>query len=198
MTADRRGRAALLPCRLLAVLTALAAVLLTLGSAGDARPLPAATHLAPSVPATTAHPSPSLSPGDAHLSPSGSPGDAHLSPSGSSTDAHLSPSGSPGDVHVSPSGSSTDAHLPPSTAHAYDTRPYGDDAYVGARTLLVRPERDAGERTLPAGPQLFTAAHTPPVPPRPARPAPAAGHAPPAAAHVPSDLGRAPPAASST
>ncbi len=165
MTADRRGRAALLPCRLLAVLTALAAVLLTLGSAGDARPLPAAAHLAPSVPATTAHPSPSLSPGYAHLSPSGSP---------------------------------TDAHLSPSTAHAYDTRPYGDDAYVGARTLLVRPERDAGERTLPAGPQLFTAAHTPPVPPRPARPAPAAGHAPPAAAHVPSDLGRAPPAASST
>ncbi|MEY9490316.1 hypothetical protein RKD26_006110 [Streptomyces calvus] len=165
MTADRRGRAALLPCRLLAVLTALAAVLLTLGSAGDARPLPAAAHAAPSVPATTAHLSPSLSPGDVHLSPSGSP---------------------------------TDAHVSPSTAHAYDTRPYGDDAYVGARTLLVRPERDAGERTLPAGPQLFTAAHTPPVPPRPARPAPAAGHAPPAAAHVPSDLGRAPPAASST
>ncbi len=187
MTADRRGRAALLPCRLLAVLTALAAVLLTLGSAGDARPLPAAAHLAPSVPATTAHPSPSLSPGY-----------AHLSPSGSSTDAHLSPSGSPGYAHLSPSGSSTDAHLSPSTAHAYDTRPYGDDAYVGARTLLVRPERDAGERTVPAGHPLFTAAHTPPVPPRPARPAPAAGHAPPAAAHVPAVLGRAPPTLSST
>ncbi|MYS31084.1 hypothetical protein GTW38_30035, partial [Streptomyces sp. SID7804] len=88
MTADRRGRAALLPCRLLAVLTALAAVLLTLGSAGDARPLPAATHLAPSVPATTAHPSPSLSPGDVHVSPSGSPTDAHHSPSLSPGDAH--------------------------------------------------------------------------------------------------------------
>jgi hypothetical protein len=87
-----------------------------------------------------------------------------------------------------------------SAAPAYqsDTRPYGDDAYVGARTLFTRPERDAGERTVPAGHLLFTAAHTPPVPPRPARPAPAAGHAPPAAAHMPSDLGRAPPTASST
>ncbi|MFI5572236.1 hypothetical protein ACIA6T_33865 [Streptomyces sp. NPDC051740] len=87
-----------------------------------------------------------------------------------------------------------------SAAPAYqsDTRPYGDDAYVGARTLFTRPERDTGERTVPAGHLLFTAAHTPPVPPRPARPSPAAGHAPPAAAHMPSDLGRAPPTASST
>ncbi|MFI1418718.1 hypothetical protein ACH4VX_12090 [Streptomyces sp. NPDC020731] len=84
------------------------------------------------------------------------------------------------------------------SAYESDTRPYGDDAYVGARTLLTRPERDAGERTVPAGHLLFTAAHTPPVPPRPARPAPVAGHAPPAAAHMPSDLGRAPPLTSST
>ncbi|MER7488359.1 hypothetical protein ABTY20_21105 [Streptomyces sp. NPDC126497] len=100
-------------------------------------------------------------------------------------------------------GSSPSAVLVPAAAsspaaHASDTRPYGDDAYVGARTLFTRPERDTGERTVPAGHLLFTAAHTPPVPPRPARPAPAAGHAPPAAAHMPSDLGRAPPPASST
>lgn len=91
------------------------------------------------------------------------------------------------------------ATAPPApSAYQSDTRPYGDDAYVGARTLLTRPERDAGERTVPAGRLLFTAARTPPVPPRPARPAPAAGHAPPAAAHMPSDLGRAPPPTSST
>ena len=87
---------------------------------------------------------------------------------------------------------------PTPSAYQSDTRPYGDDAYVGARTLLTRPDRDACERTVPAGHLLFTAAHTPPVPPRPARPAPAAGHAPPAAAHMPSDLGRAPPPTSST
>jgi hypothetical protein len=87
---------------------------------------------------------------------------------------------------------------PTPSAQQSDTRPYGDDAYVGARTLLTRPERDAGGRTVPAGHLLFTAAHTPPVPPRPARPAPVAGHAPTAAAHTPSDLGRAPPPASST
>ncbi|WP_051767476.1 hypothetical protein [Streptomyces sp. NRRL S-37] len=84
------------------------------------------------------------------------------------------------------------------SAHQSDTRPYGDDACVGARTLFVRPERDAGERTVPTGHPLLTAAYTPPVPPRPIRPAPAAGHAPPAAAHTPSDLGRAPPSTSST
>ncbi|MEU9351914.1 hypothetical protein AB0D65_13055 [Streptomyces griseoloalbus] len=105
-------------------------------------------------------------------------------------------------------GSGSDARLVPTTAglstclsptaHSTDTRPYGDDAYVGARPLLVRPERDTGERTGFAGPLLFTAAHTPPVPPRPARPAPVAGHAPTVAAHMPCDLGRAPPAASST
>ncbi|MBT3150468.1 hypothetical protein HTV45_06125 [Streptomyces sp. CHD11] len=87
---------------------------------------------------------------------------------------------------------------PVSSSHSSDTRPYSDDAYVCARTLLTRLERDAGERTVYAGHLLFTAAHTPPMPPRPARPAPAAGHAPPAAAHMPSDLGRAPPMASST
>ncbi|MFF5158097.1 hypothetical protein ACFY3N_17975 [Streptomyces sp. NPDC000348] len=84
------------------------------------------------------------------------------------------------------------------SAYPSDTRPYGDDACVGVRTPLIRPERDAGERTVPGGHPLLTAAHTPPVPPRPARPAPAAGHAQPAAAHMPSDLGRAPPPASST
>ncbi|MFD7704449.1 hypothetical protein [Streptomyces caelestis] len=90
------------------------------------------------------------------------------------------------------------AASPTPSAHRSDTRPHGDDAYVGARTPLARPERDAGERTVPAGHLLFTAAHTPSVPPRPARPAPVAGHAPPAAAHMPSDLGRAPPTTSST
>ncbi|MDT0401098.1 MULTISPECIES: hypothetical protein [Streptomyces] len=84
------------------------------------------------------------------------------------------------------------------SAYESDTRPYGDDAYVGSRTPHTRPERDAGERAVPAGHALFTAADTPRIPPRPARPAPAAGHAAPAAAHMPSDLGRAPPAASST
>ncbi|BFO19186.1 hypothetical protein SHKM778_55740 [Streptomyces sp. KM77-8] len=84
------------------------------------------------------------------------------------------------------------------SAHEPDTRPYGDDAYVGSRAPHTRPERDAGERTVLAGHPLFTAADTPQIPPRPARPAPAAGHAAPAAAHTPSDLGRAPPTASST
>ncbi|MFF8032209.1 MULTISPECIES: hypothetical protein [unclassified Streptomyces] len=142
MTAGRRHRTARFPpratrfpSRAAAVLAALAAVLLTLGSGGDARPVPAAVHLS----------------------------------------ASLSP-----------------------TAYSSDTRPYGDDAYAGARTPLVRPERDAGGPRVPAGPLFLAAAHTPPVPPRPARPAPAAGHAPPAAAHVPADLGRAPPAPSST
>ncbi|MFE0318916.1 hypothetical protein ACFW05_22820, partial [Streptomyces albogriseolus] len=83
---------------------------------------------------------------------------------------------------------------PPPTASG--TQPRSDEAYVAARTVLARPERDTGERDAAAGPLLFTPAYTPRVPPRPARPAP--GHAPPAAAHVPADLGRAPPAASST
>ncbi|GGW56084.1 hypothetical protein [Streptomyces griseoloalbus] len=87
---------------------------------------------------------------------------------------------------------------PSPATYSTDTRPYSDDAYVGARTLLARPERDTGERTGFAGPLPFTAAHTPPIPPRPARPAPVAGHAPPAAAHMPFDPGRAPPTASST
>ncbi|MFD3628392.1 MULTISPECIES: hypothetical protein [Streptomyces] len=94
------------------------------------------------------------------------------------------------------------ASVPPASpvpsSSSSDTRPYSDDAYVCARTLLTRLERDAGERTVHAGRLLFTAAHTPLIPPRPARPAPVAGHAPPAAAHMPSDLGRAPPATSST
>ncbi|CAL9649637.1 hypothetical protein SUDANB176_06580 [Streptomyces sp. enrichment culture] len=81
---------------------------------------------------------------------------------------------------------------------AAGTHPHTDDAYVGTGTLLVRPQRDAGERTVPAGPLLFTPPHTPRVPPRPARPAPVSGHAPAGTAHVPSDLGRAPPASSST
>ncbi|MFF1278369.1 hypothetical protein ACFVZC_34135 [Streptomyces marokkonensis] len=93
---------------------------------------------------------------------------------------------------------SSPAVSPAPSSYSSDTRPYGDDAYVGARTVLTRPERDAGERTVSAGHPLFTAAYTPPVPPRPARPAPVAGHVPSTAAHMPSDLGRAPPAASST
>ncbi|GGV51509.1 hypothetical protein [Streptomyces griseoflavus] len=87
---------------------------------------------------------------------------------------------------------------PAPTSYSSDTRPYSDDAYVGVRALLTRLERDAGERTMFDGHLLFTPAYAPLMPPRPARPAPAAGHAPPAAAYVPSDLGRAPPVASST
>lgn len=81
--------------------------------------------------------------------------------------------------------------------HSSDVRPHTDDGCT-ARTVPLRPQRDAGERTVPAGHLLFTPAHTPRVPPRPARPAPAAGHTSPAAAHVPADLGRAPPGPSST
>ncbi|MGA5125325.1 hypothetical protein ACPCAG_18710 [Streptomyces pseudogriseolus] len=87
---------------------------------------------------------------------------------------------------------------PGTPTYSSGTQPHSDEAYVAARTVLARPERDAGERDAAAGPLLFTPAYTPRVPPRPARPAPAAGHAPPAAAHVPADLGRAPPTCSST
>ncbi|MDU0305169.1 hypothetical protein, partial [Streptomyces sp. PAL114] len=87
---------------------------------------------------------------------------------------------------------------PGTPTYSSGTQPHSDEAYVAARTLLTRPEREDAERNLFAGPLLFTPAYTPRVPPRPARPAPSAGHAPPAAAHVPADLGRAPPAASST
>ena len=87
---------------------------------------------------------------------------------------------------------------PDTPTYSSGTQPRSDEAYVAARTVLARPERDAGERDTAAGPLLFTPPYTPRVPPRPARPAPSAGHAPPAAAHVPADLGRAPPAASST
>ncbi|GGX33989.1 hypothetical protein GCM10010297_64280 [Streptomyces malachitofuscus] len=97
-----------------------------------------------------------------------------------------------------PGAVSAPATSPAPASYSFDTRPYSDDAYVGARTVLTRPERDVAERTASAGHVLFTAAYTPPVPPRPVRPAPVAGHAQPAAAHMPSDLGRAPPTASST
>ncbi|WP_081237753.1 hypothetical protein [Streptomyces viridosporus] len=86
---------------------------------------------------------------------------------------------------------------PAPSMHPPDTRPYLDDAYVGAGTVLIRPQRDGGERTMSAGPPLLAPPHAPRVPPRPARPAPVAGHVPTDTAHVPSDLGRAPPAASS-
>ncbi|AZM58685.1 MULTISPECIES: hypothetical protein [unclassified Streptomyces] len=94
--------------------------------------------------------------------------------------------------------SAAPAPSPVPASYSSDTRPYSDDAYVGARTVLTRPERDVAERSVSAGPVLFTAAYTPPVPPRPVRPAPVAGHAQPAAAHMPSDLGRAPPPLSSS
>ncbi|MFE9921531.1 hypothetical protein ACFYQA_08105 [Streptomyces sp. NPDC005774] len=81
--------------------------------------------------------------------------------------------------------------------HSSGIRPHTDDGCT-ARIVPLRPQRDAGERTVPAGHLLFTPAHTPRTPPQPARPAPAAGHAPPAAAHMPSDLGRGPPGPSST
>lgn len=88
---------------------------------------------------------------------------------------------------------------PPASVPSYssDTRPYSDDAYVGARTALTRPERDVAERTVSVGEVLLTLAHTPPVTPQVAPPAPVAGHAQSAAAYVPADLGRAPPSASS-
>lgn len=95
-------------------------------------------------------------------------------------------------------GASAPPASPAPASYSSDTRPYSDDAYVCARALLTRLERDAGERTVHAGHLLFTAAYAPSIPPRPARPAPVAGHVPYAAAYVPSDLGRAPPAASST
>ncbi|NJP52058.1 hypothetical protein HCJ93_18890 [Streptomyces sp. SBST2-5] len=77
-------------------------------------------------------------------------------------------------------------------------RPAADDAYMGSSPVVLRPPRDAGERSVPAGPLLFTPPYTPAIPPRPAPPAPVHGNAPPDAAHLPGDLGRAPPAASST
>jgi hypothetical protein len=91
-----------------------------------------------------------------------------------------------------------DPAVPVAAIDSSGTHPYTDDAYAAARALLVRPQRDAGERTVPAGPLLFAPPYTPRVPPRPARPAPVSGHAPAGTAHVPSDLGRAPPTSSST
>ncbi|MEV8593764.1 hypothetical protein [Streptomyces sp. NPDC052012] len=97
--------------------------------------------------------------------------------------------------------------LPPATGPAAPpapglessgAHPVADDAYVACSSVLARPQRDAGERSVPAGPLLFTPPYTPRVPPRPAPPVPASGNARPAAAHLPSDLGRAPPAPSST
>lgn len=103
-----------------------------------------------------------------------------------------------GGTEFVPGARSAPAPSPVPASYSSDTRPYSDDAYVGARTVLTRPERDVAERSVSAGHVLFTAAYTPPVPPRPVRPAPVAGHAQPAAAHMPSDLGRAPPSPSST
>ncbi|MEU2500577.1 hypothetical protein ABZ765_20730 [Streptomyces pseudogriseolus] len=97
---------------------------------------------------------------------------------------------------TAPVPSATETSAAP--AYSSTTQPRSDEAYVAARTVLARPERDASERDTAGGPLLFTPPYTPRVPPRPARPAPAAGHAPPAAAHVPADLGRAPPICSST
>ncbi|WP_344599983.1 hypothetical protein [Streptomyces glaucus] len=87
---------------------------------------------------------------------------------------------------------------PPPVFHSAGTHPRTDDARVGARTLLVRPQRDGGERPAPGDHLLLASACAPRVPPRPTRPAPVAGHAQPDAAHTPSDLGRAPPSASGT
>ncbi|GAA1423172.1 hypothetical protein GCM10009601_25860 [Streptomyces thermospinosisporus] len=91
---------------------------------------------------------------------------------------------------------------PPATyapsADPSGARPAADEAYVGSSPVPLRPQRDAGERSVPAGPLLFTPPYTPVIPPRPAPPAPVHGNAPPDAAHLPGDLGRAPPTASST
>ncbi|GAA3504945.1 hypothetical protein GCM10019016_120580 [Streptomyces prasinosporus] len=104
----------------------------------------------------------------------------------------------PDGARPAPSAAAPAPAGPAPAFHPADSHPYTDDAYVGAGTLLVRPQRDAGERTVPSGPLLFTPAHTPRVPPRPARPAPVSGHPPAGTAHVPSDLGRAPPPPSGT
>ncbi|MFE9775324.1 hypothetical protein ACFYOV_27340 [Streptomyces sp. NPDC005931] len=87
---------------------------------------------------------------------------------------------------------------PGSAVRSADVHPRTDDACAGARTLLVRPQRDGGERTAPTGQSLFTPPYTPHVPRPPARPAPVAAQPRPGTAHTPSDLGRAPPQASST
>ncbi|CAL9367800.1 hypothetical protein [Streptomyces sp. enrichment culture] len=174
MSADRTGPAARLPLRAGAVLAALAAVLLTLalGFTDGARLVP--------------------SPSAQGLAAPGAP----QPPGPRATVVPGPPSALPAPVLPAPV---LPVPAPPSPAfHPADTRPYTDDAYIGTATLLVRPQRDAGERTVPAGPLLFTPAHTPRVPPRPARPAPVSGHVPAGTAHVPSDLGRAPPTASST
>ncbi|MEW1602079.1 hypothetical protein [Streptomyces sp. NPDC093808] len=60
---------------------------------------------------------------------------------------------------------------PGTPTYSSGTQPHSDEGYVAARTVFVRPERDVGERNVAAGPLLFTPAHTPRVPPRPARPA---------------------------
>ncbi|MFI8306791.1 hypothetical protein ACIF80_25795 [Streptomyces sp. NPDC085927] len=105
--------------------------------------------------------------------------------------AHDAPAASDGP------GPSVPEPSPAPGTHSSDIRPHTDDGCT-ARIVPLRPQRDAGERTVPAGHLLFTPAHTPRIPPQPPRPAPAAGHAAPAAAHMPSDLGRAPPGPSST
>lgn len=112
-------------------------------------------------------------------------------PAGSATFPHPA-------VPADPPPAAPDPTVPAAAFPSAGTRPHTDDAYVAACTLLVRPPRDAGDRTVPAGPLLFTPPHTPRVPSRPARPAPVSGHAPGGTAHVPSDLGRAPPVSSST
>lgn len=171
MTADRTGPAARLPLRAGAAVATLTAVLLALapGSTDGARPV-----LSASAPALAAPEAP------------GPRATAVPAPAPALPAPALPTSAPPAPA------------LPAPAFHPADTGPYTDDAYVGTGTLLVRPQRDAGERTVPAGPLLFTPAHTPRVPPRPARPAPVSGHAPAGTAHVPSDLGRAPPVSSST
>ncbi|MET8116836.1 hypothetical protein [Streptomyces prasinus] len=151
---SRTARPAL---RAVAVLTALAAVLLTLGFGlvGDPWAVRAAQWPAHGTPAAPGAPA-SDGPGPSVPDPAPAPG-----------------------------------------THSSDIRPHTDDGCT-ARIVPLRPQRDAGERTVPAGHLLFTPAHTPRIPPLPPRPAPAAGHASPAAAHVPADLGRAPPGPSST
>ncbi|MCX2923271.1 hypothetical protein [Streptomyces sp. NEAU-W12] len=168
----RAARTARLPLRAVAVLAALASVLPTLGFGLTDGPRAVRAARSPVRDAPAA-------PGPA------APGPFGPAPAVPGAPAPERPGPSAADPSAAPGAGSSDA------------RPHTDDGRT-ARTVPLRPQRDAGERTVPAGHLLFTPAHTPRIPPRPARPAPAAGHAPPAAAHMPADLGRAPPGPSST
>ncbi|NEA79738.1 hypothetical protein G3I30_11605, partial [Actinospica acidiphila] len=45
---------------------------------------------------------------------------------------------------------------PGTPTYSSGMQPHSDEAYVAARTVLVRPERDTGRQDTAAGPLLFT------------------------------------------